>query len=295
VTRRTKDLLIAERQAHWGARKLLKVLARHHPKITNWPAPSTVVRMAHPLLEQAYLGYQSTFERIFLQRQERRVEGPLRLDDALFPNFLNAPWDILPTFRGPATRRLRLGRGMDHPRYGRFIYAFARTYRPQIVVEVGSYAGGTAVGWATALAENGSGRLISVDNDTYSQGTYPTITRGNLSKTPLPANRYEFRSGDSRQIIPKVAAELKGQVDTYLVDADHSYEGALADLENGLPMVKPGGFILVHDIDPRFRYLEQTAAHPQPVYEAMMDFIGTHKFEWCILKYIRRHLGVIRV
>jgi putative transposase len=39
-----EDLLITERIAHphWGARKLLAVLARHHPRIRSWPAASTV-------------------------------------------------------------------------------------------------------------------------------------------------------------------------------------------------------------------------------------------------------------
>ena len=38
------ELLIAERTAHphWGARKLLAVLARRHPRRSAWPAPSTV-------------------------------------------------------------------------------------------------------------------------------------------------------------------------------------------------------------------------------------------------------------
>ena len=38
------DLLIAQRTAHpfWGARKLLAVLARRHPRTKHWPAPSTV-------------------------------------------------------------------------------------------------------------------------------------------------------------------------------------------------------------------------------------------------------------
>lgn len=37
-------LLVAERTAHphWGARKLLKVLKTRHPRIRDWPAPSTV-------------------------------------------------------------------------------------------------------------------------------------------------------------------------------------------------------------------------------------------------------------
>ena len=38
------ELLVAEREAHphWGARKLLAVLARRHPRIRTWPAASTV-------------------------------------------------------------------------------------------------------------------------------------------------------------------------------------------------------------------------------------------------------------
>src|SRR5205823_5891743 len=39
-----RDLLVAERIAHphWGARKLLKILSKRHPRIPAWPAPSTV-------------------------------------------------------------------------------------------------------------------------------------------------------------------------------------------------------------------------------------------------------------
>ena len=38
------ELFIAERTAHpfWGARKLLAVLRKRHPRIASWPAPSTV-------------------------------------------------------------------------------------------------------------------------------------------------------------------------------------------------------------------------------------------------------------
>lgn len=251
--------------------------------------------MIHHALEVLYLKFQSTFERFFLSLQRRRSVGPLKLDADVHAVFMRAPWDILPGFQGPASRKLRLGRGMDHPRYGRFIYALAKVYRPQVVVELGSYAGGTAIGWATALKENGSGRLISVDNDTYSQGTYPTITQANVARTGLDPSRYEFRPGDSRQVIPRIAREMPGGVDIYLVDADHTYDGAMADMQNGLPMVKPGGFILVHDVDPNFRLLERTPEHRQPVYDALMDFVAQHRLRWCRLKFIRRHLAVVQV
>lgn len=40
---RIAELLVAEREAHpyWGARKLLAVLARKHPRVERWPAAST--------------------------------------------------------------------------------------------------------------------------------------------------------------------------------------------------------------------------------------------------------------
>jgi hypothetical protein len=89
--------------------------------------------------------------------------------------------------------------------------------------------------------------------------------------------------------------ELKGQVDIYLVDGDHTYEGAMADMENGLPMLKRGGFILVHDID-RFRPMNEASAdHPTPVYEAFNTFADGHRLNRCILRFVRKHLGVMRV
>ena len=78
------------------------------------------------------------------------------------------------------------------------------------------------------------------------------------------------------------------------MDGDHTYEGALADLNNGLQMMKPGGFVLVHDLDTNRRMDEMTDEHPHPVYEAFMEIFGKCNFEFCILKFIRKHLGVIK-
>ena len=80
-----------------------------------------------------------------------------------------------------------------------------------------------------------------------------------------------------------------------LVDGDHTYEGALADLTNAVPLVKPGGFILVHDVDRGRRMDETTADHPHPVYEAFHRIVAEHKLNWCILKFIRKHLGIIQI
>ncbi len=79
------------------------------------------------------------------------------------------------------------------------------------------------------------------------------------------------------------------------MDANHTYEGATADLENGLPMVRPGGLIAVHDVDRARPMAEATAAHPAPVYDAMMDFAARHGFASGVLEFIRKHLGIVRV
>jgi predicted O-methyltransferase YrrM len=228
--------------------------------------------------------------------QIRSIDGTLCVDQQVLSDFLAAPYDPLPTFEGPPNFRLKSrGRGKDHPRYGRFIYALARHYRPENVVEVGTFAGGTAVGFARAMVENGSGQLICVDQDVYSSGTFPVVTQRNLRRAGLPDSQVRLCCGDSKEQLPKLAGELRARVDIILVDGDHTYDGALLDLNNCLPLIKPGSLILVHDVDRNRRMDEATSRRPHPVYEAFHRFAADHQLEWCILKFIRKHLGIIRI
>ena len=55
-----------------------------------------------------------------------------------------------------------------------------------------------------------------------------------------------FHDGSSHDILPSL--ELENHFDAIYVDGDHSYEGGLNDLNNVLPLVKPGGLILFDDI-----------------------------------------------
>ena len=138
------------------------------------------------------------------------IEGTPCFDkEAVMDLFLSAPYDMLPTFEGPANSTLRGGRGKDHPRYGRFIYAFGKYYKPERIVEVGTYGRcGTAIGWSKAMTENNTGTLICVDNDTYSKHTYPDTPRRNLTAAGVAAERVQFRNGDSAALIPELAREF---------------------------------------------------------------------------------------
>lgn len=228
--------------------------------------------------------------------QIRSIDGTLCFDREVLDQFLAAPYDPLPEFEGAPNYQLKKnGRGKDHPRYGRFVYALARHYQPEYIVEVGTFAGGTAVGFATAINENGHGKLICVDQDSYSNGTFPQVVKRNLARLGFPESKLQLCCGDSKEWLPKLSAALPGKADIVLVDGDHTYEGALADLVNAVPLVKPGGFILVHDVDRNRRMDEATAEHPHPVYEAFHRVAADQKLNWCILKFIRKHLGIIQV
>src|SRR5690242_1923731 len=100
----------------------------------------------------------ATLENLSLKLSDSfRTEGPLKLPETFWNTLYAAPLDTCPGFEGPPGYRWADARGKDHPRYGRFVYAFAKAFRPQRVVEVGTDTGGTAVSWARALSENGSG------------------------------------------------------------------------------------------------------------------------------------------
>jgi predicted O-methyltransferase YrrM len=64
----------------------------------------------------------------------------------------------------------------------------------------------------------------------------------------------EFLDGDSKLRIPT----LLDKFDLVLVDGDHSEEGARTDLYNAWPLVRPGGILVMDDINhPNYPWLEQ--------------------------------------
>src|SRR5262249_25590703 len=148
------------------------------------------------------------------------IEGKPCFHRGVFDLFMKAPHDILPGFEGPVGSKLKGGRGKDHPRYGRFTYAFAKFYKPQLIVEAGTYAGGTSIGWAKALVENGYGRLVCIDSDVYSKDTFPRITRKNLSRVGATTAMLQLKTGESKVLVPEFAKTHPKQVDIYLVDGD---------------------------------------------------------------------------
>lgn len=108
----------------------------------------------------------------------------------------------------------------------------------QVMVEIGSYAGGTLWAWQHVADE-----VICVDLP----GTGVYAATGGEKNTHRAAAVW----GDSHD--PLTLETLKGvlvgrPVDCLFIDGDHTYQGVKQDYEMYAPLVRAGGVIAFHDI-----------------------------------------------
>ena len=135
------------------------------------------------------------------------------------------------------------------------IYTLVRNAKPQHVVEIGTYHGGTAEVICQALHENGSGILHLVDAFDYPSAVaifelWPQELRRHLELYSMYSMDFYYRL-NARGIRPEIA----------IVDGDHSYQAALFDIQSLAKSLTRRGFLLIHDI-----------SEPGPYYAAM-DFL----------------------
>jgi hypothetical protein len=128
--------------------------------------------------------------------------------------------------------------------------AVARVLQPSLVVEFGTFMGGSTL----ALASNmtGTGKIVTFDLDPASRRTHvhgmgvgvPDFELGSLFRGTRYEEVIEQRYSNS---IDLVAADLVGKADLVFVDADHTYDYVKKDTLLAIKLLKPGGSILWHD------------------------------------------------
>lgn len=113
--------------------------------------------------------------------------------------------------------------------------------RPDVIVETGTYLGGTALFYASMLELIGGGHVISVDAHAYER-PQPSVQSLNRCIT--------FITGNSTDpaVVAQVSARIK-PTDRVLValDSDHSRAHVQKELEVYAPLVTPGSYIVVFD------------------------------------------------
>ena len=111
------------------------------------------------------------------------------------------------------------------------------TLRPEVIIETGTFEGGSALFYAELLDRlGGAGSVVTIDSAPRSTPTHPRVT-------------YLVGDSTSPAVIDQVhavAAQASGPV-MVILDSDHSEGHVERELEAYSPFVTPGSFLLVQD------------------------------------------------
>jgi cephalosporin hydroxylase len=140
--------------------------------------------------------------------------------------------------------------------------------RPDLIVETGTWLGGSAFFFASLLDLIGNGRVISIDLEPTSS-EWPTHRR---------IDYWGGRSSVDAGLLGDVRRETRDHTVMVVLDSDHRKEHVLAELDAYAPLVSPGCYLVCEDTaingHPIF------AAHGPGPAEALMEWLPEHREDW---------------
>jgi predicted O-methyltransferase YrrM len=140
------------------------------------------------------------------------------------------------------------------------LFQIARNLPPgSTVVELGSWLGKTSVVIAKGLQRGSGSRLYCIDpfapaGDARSVVRYRELAGalGGGLRDAFLANLDRHDVADRVSVLQGFSHEFSGdwedEIDCLFIDADHSYEAVARDLEEWSGFVRPGGWLLLHDV-----------------------------------------------
>lgn len=134
---------------------------------------------------------------------------------------------------------------------GRALRLLAESSGAKSVVEIGTSTGYSGLWFCLALQSTG-GHLTTFELD---HGR-ATMARGHFKEAGVD-NLVTIVEGDAHQNV----AKLKGPVDLAFIDADK--DGYVDYLNKVLPLVRPGGLILAHNVDMVPDYVRTVTSSPE--------------------------------
>jgi len=139
------------------------------------------------------------------------------------------------------------------PQDGRFLRIMAEAMNAKNVVEIGTSTGYSGIWFGMALQKTG-GKLTTFEIDAQRAAT----ARENFKKVGM-ADIITVVLGDAHEKVK----DLKDPIDVLFLDADK--EGYIDYLDKLLPLVRPGGLVIAHNINPRMadpKYMETITTNP---------------------------------
>lgn len=118
---------------------------------------------------------------------------------------------------------------------GRILAMFSHMIRPQVVLEIGTYLGYSALCFAEGLAKGGKVITLDIQEDTN------RVAREYVERTTF-ASSIEFHLGFAADIIPTLTETF----DLVFIDADKPNYSNYYDLV--FDRVRPGGFIIADNV-----------------------------------------------
>ncbi len=149
--------------------------------------------------------------------------------------FTSAESPLLQRINRETHAEVRMPRMLSGHLQGRFLAMVSCMLRPQLVLEIGTYTGYSALCLAEGLPPKG--RLVTIDNN---YGLEKRV-RGYFAESPL-GSLIDFHIGDARTLVPAIP----GPFDLVFIDADKESYAHYFDLV--IDKVRPGGFLLADNV-----------------------------------------------
>jgi hypothetical protein len=127
----------------------------------------------------------------------------------------------------------------------RTVWCLTRHLKPQHVVETGVAHGVTSRFILEALERNGNGHLHSIDLPPLDRDWRRQV---GMAVTDRYSDRWSYIKGSSRRHLPDLLSRL-GEMDLFIHDSLHSERNVRFELDRAWPVLRPGGAIVVDDID----------------------------------------------
>ena len=119
---------------------------------------------------------------------------------------------------------------------------------PKRILEIGTRGGASLIALLKPYKDYTGVKAVCFDIWEQIVGS-PRRVVSNMKYMGIPKEVVEFRSGDSKETVPKYLSEHPDEMFDYiLVDGGHDHETADTDLRNVEGRVAPGGFLVFDDL-----------------------------------------------
>jgi predicted O-methyltransferase YrrM len=132
------------------------------------------------------------------------------------------------------------------------LISLLRSRKPKVVLEIGTYRGGTLWLWCRVAAPNAFITSIDLPGGQFGGG-YDESYEVRFRSFTKPEQQLVLLRRDSHDAatLRELMEALDGRsIDFLFIDGDHSYEGIKQDFETYSPFVGHNGVIAIHDILP---------------------------------------------